>query len=195
MKTKLKFLILLSLVIGFALTSCDPTATRERKARALYDEGVRLREQRLSIEAAECFLQALALADNDKKLVADIKNNLGAMYYKHGLFEDALSMHHEAVSEFKLISDSVGIMAAWRTCGRATKSVELYASTKHYYDSAFHIAFLINDTVMINDLYLEIGRDYYMEVGNYPKAIECVSRAMQGGLQGNESDYLSFHVY
>lgn len=188
MKTKLKFLILLSLVIGFALTSCDSTATRERKARALYDEGVRLREQRLSIEAAECFLQALALADNDRKLVADIKNNLGAMYYKHGLFEDALSMHHEAVSEFKLISDSVGIMAAWRNCGRATKSLELYASTKHYYDSAFHIAFLINDTVMINDLYLEIGRDYYMEVGNYPKAIECVSRAMQGGLQGNDLD-------
>lgn len=188
MKTKLKFLILLGFVIGFALTSCDSATTRERKARALYEEGVRLREQRLSKEAAECFLQALALVDNDRELVADINDNLGAMYYKHGLFEDALCLHREAVSEFKLIPDSVGMMTAWRNCGRATKSLELYAYTKHYYDSAFQIATLINDTVMVNDLYLEIGRDYYMEVGNYPKAIECVRRAMQGGLQGNDLD-------
>ena len=195
MKKKLKFLILLSLVVGITLASCTSATKREQKARALYEEGVRLREQRLSQEAAECFMQALALMDGVEmrhgtslQFVADIKDNLGAMYNKHGLFEDALRMHGEAVSAYKQIPDSVGMMTAWRNCGRSTKSLELYASTKHYYDSAFQIATLMHDTAMINDLYLEIGRDYYMEIGNYPKAIEFVSRAMQGGLHGNDLD-------
>lgn len=189
MKTKLKFLILLSLVVCVVLTSCDSAAKRERKARALYEEGVRLREQRLSTEAAECFMKALAIVgDNNIKLVADIKDNLGAMYNKHGMFEDALLLHGEAAEAYKQLNDSIGMMTALRNCGRSSKSLGLYSNTKHYYDSAFQIATLINNKEMQNDLYLEMGRDYYMEVENYPKAIEYVSLAMQGGLQGNDLD-------
>ena len=190
MKTKTVFLILFAVALGRLTTSCDSQVKHERQARALYERGVQLRSQRLSEEAAECFLQALPLAENgdDIALTANIKDNLGAMYNKHQLFEEALAMHRSAIADFKEINDSVGMMTAWRNCGRTTKSLELFAQTKAYYDSAFHVATLLKDTAMINDLYLEIGRDYYMEIGNYPKAIECVQHAMDGGLDGNDLD-------
>ena len=100
---------------------------------------------------------------DDMALTANIKDNLGAMYNKHQLFEEALAMHRSAIADFKEINDSIGMMIAWRNCGRTTKSLELFAQTKAYYDSAFHIAALLRDTAMTNDLYLEIGRDYYMK--------------------------------
>ena len=190
MKTKTVFLILFAVALGGLTTSCDSQAKRQRQARALYERGVQLRAERLSEEAAECFLQALPLAENgdDVALTANIKDNLGAMYNKHQLFEEALTMHRAAIADFKQIHDSVGMMTAWRNCGRVTKSLGLFAQTKACYDSAFHVATLLMDTVMVNDLYLEIGRDYYMEIGNYPKAIECVHHAMDGGLEGNDLD-------
>ena len=190
MKTKTVFLILFAVALGCLTTSCDSQAKRQRQARALYERGVQLRAERLSEQAVECFLQALPLAESgdDFALTANIKDNLGAMYNKHQLFEEALSMHRSAIADFKEINDSIGLMTAWRNCGRTTKSLELFAQTKAYYDSAFHVATLLMDTAMINDLYLEIGRDYYMEIGNYPKAIECVQKAMDGGLEGNDLD-------
>lgn len=195
MKTKTVFLILFAVALGGLTTSCDSQAKRQRQARALYERGVQLRAERLSEEATECFLEALALVDDvethgraSQPLRANIKNNLGAMYNKHQLFEEALAMHRSAIADFKEINDSIGMMTAWRNCGRVTKSLGLFAQTKAYYDSAFHVATLLMDTVMVNDLYLEIGRDYYMEIGNYPKAIECVHHAMDGGLDGNDLD-------
>ena len=198
MKTKTVFLILFAVALGGLTTSCDSQAKRQRQARALYERGVQLRAERHSEEAAECFLQALPLSErgDDIALTANIKDNLGAMYNKHQLFEEALAMHRSAIADFKEINDSIGMMTAWRNCGRTTKSLELFAQTKAYYDSAFHVATLLMDTVMINDLYLEIGRDYYMEIGNYQKAIECVQRAIYGddvechgaSLQGNDLD-------
>ena len=190
MKTKTVFLILFAVALGGLTTSCDSQAKRQRQARALYERGVQLRAERLSEQATECFLQALPLAErgDDIALTANIKDNLGAMYNKHQLFEEAIAMHRSAIADFKEINDSIGMMTAWRNCGRTTKSLELFAQTKAYYDSAFHVATLLKDTVMVNDLYLEIGRDYYMEIGNYPKAIECVQKAMDGGLEGNDLD-------
>ena len=41
---------------------------------------------------------------------------------------------------------------------------------------------------MLSDLYLEMGRDYYMKTGNLAKGIECVNQALQGGLNDNDTD-------
>ena len=78
------------------------------------------------------------------QLSANIKDNLGAMYNKHQMFEDALKMHREAVDDFKQIQDSVGMMTAWRNCGRAAKSLGWFAQTKQFYDNAFQIATLLS---------------------------------------------------
>jgi len=174
------------------LTACDGKKNEE-KARALFEEGVRLREERHSEEAAECFLQGLELLkNNDVKtyenaaLQAQINDNLGALYLKHGLFDGAFDAHNEALRCFKILNDSTGMMNAYRNCGRAVRSQEQYTLAKQYYDSAFCIATSLNDNAMLSDLYLEMGRDYYMEIGDFAKGIECVNKALDGELSNDD---------
>ena len=194
MKAKLKSLILIAIVLTAMLSACDTSAKRYERARTLYEEGVELRSQRLSEEAAERFLQALSIlgeSENDDKtllLEGQLKDNLGAMYNKHGLFEDALKMHREAIATFKLTGDSIDLMGAYRNCGRVAKMLEQYNQSKRYYDTAFSIATLLDDKAMQSDLYLEMGRDYYLSVGNIPEAMTCVKRALEGELDDNNVD-------
>ena len=193
MKHFLKYIIL-TLALLLVLAACDSSEKRLQQARALYEQGVELRGQRLSEEAAERFLQALSLMEGCEKtsenlrLEGQLKDNLGAMYNKHGLFDDALTMHREAIGCFRQISDSAAVMTAMRNCGRVANSLEQFAQAKRYYDTAFSIATLINDEAMQSDLYLEIGRDYYLPVGNLPEAMNCVSRALEGELDDNNTD-------
>ena len=190
MKTRL----FISVLVCLALMACNSQSNKVDQAKALYEEGTRLREQRLSEEATELFLKGLEQLRGCEKtnevlqLEGQLCDNLGAMYNKHELFEDALSMHREAIACFHQINDSTDLMVALRNCGRVANSLEQFTQAKRYYDTAFNIASIIHDQAMINDLYLEIGRDCYLPVGNYDKAIECVNLAMQGGLEGNDLD-------
>ena len=176
------------------LTACDSQSKRMERASALYEEGIQLREQRQSEEAAERFSQALVLVQRCEKntevlqLEGQLCDNLGAMYFKHGLFEDAFKQHQQALDCFKQTSDSTGIMNAYRNSGRAVRAQELFTQAKQYYDSAFLIANLLHAQAMLSDLYLEIGRDYYMETGNYYKGIESVNKALEIGLNENDTD-------
>ena len=194
MKATLKSLILTTLALGVMLSSCDTPAKRLQQARALYEEGTELRQQRLSEEAAERFLQALNLMEGCEQTTENIRlegqlmDNLGAMYNKHGLFDDALEMHNEAIACFRQVNDSAAVMTTMRNCGRVANSMEQFAQAKSYYDTAFSIATLINDRAMLSDLYLEIGRDYYLPVGNFPEAMTCVRRALEGELDDNNTD-------
>ena len=114
------------------LTSCDMPEKRLQQARTLYNEGTELRQQRLSEEAAERFLQALSLMEGceqtteNLRLEGQLKDNLGAMYNKHGLFEDALKMHCEAIECFRQIDDSAAVMTAMRNCGRVAKMLKQF---------------------------------------------------------------------
>ena len=194
MKTNLKLPILIMLVLCLALSSCDNQAKQMQQAQALYKEGVQLREQRRSEEAAEKFLQGLAIVQRSKQttetilLEGQLCDNLGAMYLKHELFEDAFKQHQQALHCFRQTADSTGMMNAYRNSGRAMRAQEHYTQAKQYYDSAFRIATFIMDTAMLGDLYLEMGRDYYMETGNYAKGIESVNKALETGLSDNDTD-------
>lgn len=190
MKIRTKYLILFASIL--ILTACDGKKNQE-KARALFEEGVRLREERHSEEAAECFLQGLELLNDVEthgraSLRAQINDNLGALYLKHGLFDGAFDAHNEALRCFKILNDSTGTMNAYRNCGRALRSQEQYTLAKQYYDSAFCIATSLNDNAMLSDLYLEMGRDYYMEIGDFAKGIECVNKALVGELSNDDID-------
>ena len=191
MKKCSTYLVLIIMVL--MLAACNNQANNQEKALSLYEEGVRLREEKRSEEAAECFLKALEMLDDvrandDSPLRAQINDNLGALYLKHGIFDGAFDAHNEALQCFKQLGDSTGMMNAYRNCGRAIRSQEQYAAAKQYYDSAFNIATLINDNAMMSDLYLEIGRDYYMEIGDFAKGIECVNNALEGDLNDNDTD-------
>ena len=176
------------------MVACDSQSQLMEQAQSLYLEGVRLREQRLSEEAAEKFLQGLALVQGYEKnaealqLEGQLCDNLGAMYLKHGLFEDAFKQHQQALQCFRQTADSIGMMNAYRNSGRAVRAQEQYTQAKQYYDSAFRLATLINDEAMLGDLYLEMGRDYYLETGNFAKGIESVNKALELGLSDNDTD-------
>ena len=180
----MKHRLLTILFICIALTACDTQQKRMDQAKNLYEEGLQLREQRQSEEAAERFSQALVLVQHCEKttevlqLEGQLCDNLGAMYFKHGLFEDAFKQHQQALGCFKQTSDSTGMMNAYRNSGRAVRAQELFTQAKQYYDSAFLIADLLHDQAMLSDLYLEMGRDYYMEAGNFAKGIESVNKAL-----------------
>ena len=102
MKTTLKTLCLIA--VALTMVACDSQMKRIEQAQALYKEGVELREQRRSEEAAEKFLQGLALVQRSDKTTETIQlegqlcDNLGAMYLKHGLFEDAFKQHQQALN-------------------------------------------------------------------------------------------------
>ena len=182
------------MTVTFALAACDNSTKRMEQAQTLYEEGVQLREQRRSDEAAEKFLQGLAIVQRSKKttetieLEGQLRDNLGAMYLKHELFEDAFEQHQEALNCFRQTTDSIGMMNAYRNSGRAVRAQEQYTQAKQYYDSAFRIATFIGDKAMRGDLYLELGRDYYMETGNYVKGRESVNQALECGLNDNDKD-------
>ena len=191
MKKLTTYLILI--VVILTLAACNNQAKNQDKARVLYEEGLRLREEQRSEEAAECFLKALELLNDVEthgraSQRAQINDNLGALYLKHGIFDGAFDAHNDALQCFKHLGDSTGMMNAYRNCGRAMRSQEQYTLAKQYYDSAFYIATLINDRAMLSDLYLEIGRDYYMETGDFVKGIEFVNNALEGGLNDNDTD-------
>lgn len=189
---KTQFLILV--LVCSLLAACNTQTKRVGQAQSLYEEGTRLREQRQSEEAAEKFLQGLeALQACEKttevlQLKGQLCDNLGAMYFKHGLFEGAFVQHQQALDCFRQTLDSTGMMNAYRNSGRAVRAQEQYTQAKHYYDSAFIIATLINDQAMLGDLYLEMGRDYYMETGNFAKGIESVNKALEIGLNDTDTD-------
>ena len=193
MKTFLHLLILTAIAC-LALASCGSPTKRMEQAQTLYNEGVQLREQRRSEEAAEKFLQGLAIVQRSDKTAETVQlegqlcDNLGAMYLKHGLFEDAFKQHQQALTCFKQTADSTGMMNAYRNSGRAVRAQEQYTQAKQYYDSAFRVATFLNDQAMLADLYLEMGRDYYMETGNFAKGIESVNQALEIGLGDNDTD-------
>ena len=66
MKTYLHSLILIAIAC-LGLTACDSPTKRLEQAQALYEEGVQLREQRRSKEAAEKFLQGRAVGQRSDK--------------------------------------------------------------------------------------------------------------------------------
>ena len=190
MKTKWLIWVLVCMM----LVACDSQSKRMERANALYEEGMRLREQRQSEAAAERFSQALVLVQRCEKtektlqLEGQLNDNLGAMYLKHSLFEDAFKKHQQALNCFRQTADSTGMMNAYRNSGRAVRAQELFTQAKQYYDSAFIIANLLHDRAMLSDLYLEMGRDYYMETGNFAKGIESVNKALEIGLDENNTD-------
>ena len=184
MNKTIPFFLLAALAV---LSSCNGFEKRYEKANTLYNEGCEARQAKNTEEAAECFTQALLVVQqckpqSDERVVmlkSELEDNLGAMYWKHGLFEAALAEHQKAVEGFRTLADEPKLTAALRNCGRVATSMGDFEQGKAYYDSAFVLAETSNDKALFGDLHLEIGRDYYMNIGEYAKGIEEVTTALE----------------
>ncbi len=189
---KKAFVILM--IMFAATTGCNRYEKTMDKAKLLYEQGVVLRSQQLSERATQCFMQALELTrqcDNTPEkqaLEGQLNDNLGSMFFKHSIFDEAFAAHQEALLCFAAVGDTTAMITAWRNSGRDASAMKNFDEAKRCFDTAFCLATLTDDQAMLGDLCLEMGRDYYMPVRSYDTAIILVNRAMSAGLTGNDLD-------
>ena len=183
---RLQILILLFVLVG--LSACRQDNRHYQEADALLQQGLEYRAAKNNEAAAECFSQALVAinqCDADqpeiRRLKAQVEDNLGAMYWKHGLFDEALTLHLDAVALLRELNEPTLLMTALRNCGRVSASLQHIDEAQAYYGESMQLAKNQNDTVFYNELLMEISHDLYLENGDFQKAIENASGALEGG--------------
>ena len=144
--------------------SCQNNLRQLEKAKELYQQGLELSTDN-SVAAAETYSQVLLLLDRCdqtlpevRRLKGQVEDQLGTRYWKHGLKEEALRLHLDALELFRRLPDSTLLMSALRNAGRVAASLQEVDQAKQYYDESLAIAIRLNDTGSANDLLLEIDR-------------------------------------
>ena len=184
-----RYITIALLVLMTALVSCRQ-ASHHDEARALYNKGVELREAKHNEDAAKCFSDALVAinfcnADDDevKALKAETEDRLGEIYWLQGLFDDALKMHLDASALFSELHDISSLMKSLRNAGRAEASLNNLEEAEIYYNKALNIAKSLNNNEFVNEIYLDLARDIYMETGDFEKTISVVNQALKDGAE------------
>ena len=186
MKTRFLMIIMVALTVGFA--ACRQEARSLNEAETCYQEGLELKAAKNTEAAAEAFSNALlainrcdASKTEVKHLKALIEDNLGAMYWKHGLSDEALELHLDAVTLSRELNDTTLLMKALRNCGRVTASLQRTQDAQAFYEESLNLAENINDSDFVNELLMETSHDLYLESGDYPQAIANATRALSNG--------------
>ena len=179
-------IIMVALTVGF--TACRQEARSLNEAETCYQEGLELKAAKNAEAAAEAFSNALlainrcdASKTEVKHLKALIEDNLGAMYWKHGLSDEALELHLDAVTLSRELNDTTLLMKALRNCGRVMGSLQRIQEAQAFYGESLNLAESINDSAFVNELLMETGHDLYLESGDYPQAITNATRALSNG--------------
>ncbi len=184
------------------VTACHHETFWFKEAEKHLQEGQEQLTNKQSEAAAESFSKAL-LAINHckqdqpevKQLKGQIDDLLGNRCWKHGLFNEAMMLHTEAVGLSREINDSVLLMTALRNCGRASASLENTDAAEQYYNEALEIAEALSDKTMENDILLESSRDVLLVKEDYGQVIERVTHARAGGAEGDSQLTLGLAYY
>ena len=186
MKLRVFCIVLAILTVGFTACRQEPRSLKE--AETLLQEGLELRAAKNTEAAAESFSQALLAVNRCdprklevKFMKAQVEDQLGAMYWKHGMNEEALELHLDAVALSRELYNDTLLMKALRNCGRVTASMQQTHEARKYYEEAIQLAEMLNDTKTYNELLMETANDLYMEGGDYQNAIENAAKALAGG--------------
>ncbi|MBO7083479.1 MAG: hypothetical protein J6W30_06510 [Bacteroidales bacterium] len=177
-------IMLWTMVVAVVFGSCRSNSRQYEKALALYEEGLEIPSDN-SLAAAEIYNQALMeLEECDQelpdvyRLKGQIEDQLGTRYWKHGLKEEALLLHQDAIEIFRLMPGSVLLMNALQNAGRVTASLHRVDEAEKYYGEALEIAKTQSSKKAAKDIQLELCRDVYMEKGEYERVIELVTDAL-----------------
>ena len=188
MRSKKPFLVFFLIGILLFTAGCNRGSRQYEKAKALYEEGLALSESDQSVAAAESYSQALIALEqcnperqDVKRLKGQIEDQLGTRYWKHGLKEEALRLHQDAIEIFRSLPGSTLLMGALQHAGRVSASLHLVDQAEAYYEEALQLAQTQKNKQLDYEILLELGRDVLMEQGDYPKVIETVTEALKGG--------------
>ena len=182
---------LLVLVLATFFNSCQSNSRQYEKAYALYQQGLELSTDN-SVAAAETYSQALLLVEqcnqelmDVKRLKGQIEDQLGTRYWKHGLKEEALTLHQDAIELFRQLPGNVLLMTALQNAGRVAASLHRVDEAEKYYEEALEIAKTQRSKKLSKDILLELCRDVYMEKGEYEKVIALVTEALENGARAD----------
>ena len=182
------FVFIVTLALTASLTACRQEARALKEAETYFQEGLEQRAAKNTEAAAESFSNALLAVNRCdqrhsevKRLKAQIEDNLGAMYWKHGLSDEALELHLDAAALFRELDEPALLMKAFQNCGRVTASLQQTNKAQVYYKEAMRLAENLQDGVFYNELLMETSHDLYLESGDYHHAIENATKALNGG--------------
>ncbi len=183
MKTRCHFGFIFFLV--FALSACRQETKCLEEAQKHFNEGVELRAACQTEAAANAFGKALIAIDlckteqnEAKRLKTQIEDNLGATYWLHGLFNEALPLLADAVSLSRELNDSTILLAALRDQGRAAANVGQIEEATTLYDEALQITKRLDDNAFAALILTETARDIYLPSEDYAKAIAASTEAL-----------------
>lgn len=175
--------IVLLLVVG--LSACHHEGQYLEEAQKHFAEGVELRASHDNEAAAEAFSQALVAIshcdinhDMTKQLKAQIEDNLGATYWLHCLFSEALPLFADATTLARQLYDSTLLMNALRDHARAEASLEKLEEASLLYDEALAIAKQVGDKAFAALIHTEMARDIYLPTKNYAQVIAASTEAL-----------------
>ena len=181
---KSNYLNLILLLLCCSLSACHRSEHYYEEAEALFQKGLEFRAVKNTEAAAVSFSQALLTLNHCdtskvevKRLLGQLDDNLGAMYWKHGLKDDALVLHLDAVSIFSQLDDQPQLMKTLRNVGRVNSSLGRIEEAGKFYRAALQIAKTLSDKDFINETYMEMAHDLYLEGGEYEKALETATEA------------------
>ena len=180
--------IIMAVLLLAGLTACQQGARSLKEAEMLFQRGVEQRADKHTEAAAESFSQALLAIERCdmgqpevQQLKGQIEDNLGFCYWKHELFEEALTLHIDAITLARELNDSTLLMTALRNSGRTTASLGDIDAAEQHYKEALAISKALNDKTMESDILLELSRDVYIPKGAYNYSTKCVTQALEGG--------------
>ena len=184
-------LILGFLVLATFFTACQSNSRQLEKANALYQQGLELSTEN-SVAAAETYTQALIMLEacnqelpEVRRLKGQIEDQLGTSYWQHGMKEEALELHKDAIEIFRQLPGNVLLMSALQNAGRVAASLHRVDEAEQYYLEALEISQTQSSKKLSKDILLELCRDVYMEKGEYEKVIELVTDALENGARAD----------
>ena len=171
-----------------SLSACQHKAHWLKEAETHWKDGREQLAAKQSEAATESFSQALLdinRCDSGepevKRLKGEIEDDLGTRYWKHGIFDEALLLHNDAIQLFREVNDSTLLMNALRNCALTSASMEDNESAEKYYNEALMIARALDDKMMECNILLESSRDVLLVKENYELAIDYATQALEGG--------------
>lgn len=188
MKSHFCFLLIVLMVLA---EGCKDEVRQYEKANALYEEGQALSDSNQTVSAADKYNEALLVLEqcnkerlDVKRLKGQIKDQLGAIYWKQGMKEEALALYQDAIEIFRQLPGSVLLMNALQNAGRVAASLQYLDQAQQYYEETLQLA-KTQHNKKYYEILLEFCRDVLMEIKDYNKVVEMVTEAMESGMRSD----------
>ena len=164
---------------------------RDLQAEAFYYLGRVHVDLQQYARALEEFLRALEVSDEkDYRLRGVIYAQMGTLYLYQDMYEEGLEAHKNSYKYKLLQGNDNEVVFALRDIGRTYTMLQQPDSALYYYTAARDLAASIGNKKMERMVCSELG-GYYVDLGDYRKAYECIQSAIQSETQRNKFTTLS----